>query len=80
MPNYEDLTLDGDQRGGRAVNGYVPVKPREHAVGCRRGTDPAGSNYGLDRERCERCRRLWQRLIEAGARPCAQPRGSRGAR
>lgn len=47
---------------------YVPVTPREHDAECRRGLDPCGPHYGLDRERCRRCRNLWQRLIDAGER------------
>jgi len=49
---------------------YVPVTPREHSSECRRGkVSPTGSHeYALDRDRCERCRNLWARLIEVGAR------------
>ena len=47
---------------------YVHVTPREHDAKCRRGIDPSGPHYGLDRERCERCRNLWQRIVDAGAR------------
>jgi hypothetical protein len=47
---------------------YEPVEPREHADDCRRGLDPCGPHYGLDRERCVRCQNLWARLGEAGAR------------
>jgi hypothetical protein len=47
---------------------YRHVTPRDHDAGCRRGLDPCSAHYGLDRERCERCRNLWQRLVDAGER------------
>lgn len=47
---------------------YQPVEPREHDATCRRGVDPCSQHYGLDRERCERCRALWQRLEDVSAR------------
>lgn len=45
---------------------YVAVTPRDHSGDCRRGEDPCSSHYGLDRERCERCRNLWARFDEVG--------------
>lgn len=47
---------------------YVHVEPREHSPECRRGLDPCGPHYGLDRERCPRCINLWARLDEVAAR------------
>jgi hypothetical protein len=47
---------------------YVPVTPHEHNADCRRGLNPSGAHYGLDRERCERCRNLWQRLCDVHVR------------
>lgn len=45
---------------------WVPVHPANHDPECRRGNDPASAHYGLDRERCDRCKALWARLDEAG--------------
>ena len=47
---------------------WKATEPREHGAECRRGEDPAGEHYGLDRDRCERCRALWRRLDEAAER------------
>jgi hypothetical protein len=47
---------------------YRHVEPTEHDPACRRRQDPASVHNGLDRARCERCRNLWDRLIEIGAR------------
>lgn len=47
---------------------YEHVQPHDHGGTCRRGQDPAGPHYGLDRENCERCRNLWARLDEVAAR------------
>lgn len=43
---------------------YVHVTPHDHDESCRRGQDPTSEHYGIDRERCERCRNLWQRLLD----------------
>jgi hypothetical protein len=60
-----------------SATAYIPVEPREHSPECRRGQDPAGPHYGLDRERCERCRALWARLDEAQMRREGRKRGLR---
>lgn len=67
---------------------YVSVTPREHDATCRRARwieTPGGvaealnrydDVYGggrLDRERCERCRNLWQRLDDARERRSVSP-------
>jgi hypothetical protein len=41
---------------------YVKVEPAEHSPECRRGVNPASPHFGVDVERCERCRNLWARL------------------
>lgn len=57
---------------------YTPVLPRDHDAGCRRGQDPCSQHYGVDRERCTRCQKLWQRLIDAGKRRIARMAGGNG--
>lgn len=47
---------------------YTHVSLRDHDPDCRRGLDPTSGYYGLDRERCERCRNLWLRLGLAAVR------------
>jgi hypothetical protein len=51
---------------------YLPVLPIEHDASCRRGLDGASPHYGVDRQRCERCRNLWARLDEAHERNVAR--------
>lgn len=46
------------------MTSYIRVTPTRHDDDCRRGVDPCSQHYGLDRERCERCRNLWQRLVD----------------
>jgi hypothetical protein len=41
---------------------HVNVEPRDHSPECRRGLDPASRHFGVDTERCERCRNLWAAL------------------
>ena len=56
------------------MSAYVHVVPREHDPTCRRGVDPCSQHYGLDRECCERCRNLWQRLDDVHARRLTKER------
>lgn len=51
---------------------YQHVTPLDHDAACRRGLDGASRHYGLDRERCERCRNLWQRLSDVAERRDAE--------
>ena len=55
---------------------WTPVEPRDHDPECRRGLDPAGGHYGIDRERCQRCRNLWRRLEEVAERRKAKARAA----
>jgi len=47
---------------------FMPVQRREHDDTCRRGQDPTAPDYGLDRERCERCGNLLAALAEVQGR------------